>query len=86
MKDAFLCDAVRTPFGRYGGTLATVRADDPVAIPTRAQIQRNPQADWSTVDDVVYGCANQAGEDNHNLGRMALLLARICDRYRLLSQ
>jgi 3-oxoadipyl-CoA thiolase len=72
---AFICDAVRTPFGRYGGVLAGVRADDLGAVPLRALIQRNPGADWSRVDDVVYGCANQAGEDNRNVGRMSLLLA-----------
>jgi acetyl-CoA acyltransferase len=75
MKEAFVCDAVRTPFGRYGGTLATTRADDLAAIPIRALMDRNPNADWSALEDVVYGCANQAGEDNRNVGRMALLLA-----------
>jgi acetyl-CoA acyltransferase len=75
MKEAFVCDAVRTPFGRYGGALATIRADDLAAIPIRALMERNPKIDWSAVDDVVYGCANQAGEDNRNVGRMALLLA-----------
>jgi acetyl-CoA acyltransferase len=75
MKEAFVCDAVRTPFGRYGGVLATTRADDLAAIPIRALMERNPKVDWSAVDDVVYGCANQAGEDNRNVGRMALLLA-----------
>ena len=75
MKEAFVCDAVRTPFGRYGGTLATTRADDLAAIPIRALMERNPKVDWSAVEDVVYGCANQAGEDNRNVGRMALLLA-----------
>jgi acetyl-CoA acyltransferase len=75
MKHAFVCDALRTPFGRYGGTLATLRADDLAAIPIRALLERNPKVDWSAVDDVVYGCANQAGEDNRNVGRMALLLA-----------
>ena len=77
MKQAFVCDAVRTPFGRYGGTLAAVRADDLAAIPIQALMERNPTVDWSAVDDVVYGCANQAGEDNRNVGRMALLLAGI---------
>jgi len=72
---AFICDAVRTPFGRYGGVLAGVRADDLGAVPLRALIQRNPGVDWNRVDDVVYGCANQAGEDNRNVGRMSLLLA-----------
>jgi acetyl-CoA acyltransferase len=75
MKEAFVCDAVRTPFGRYGGALATIRADDLAAIPIQALMDRNPTVDWSAVDDVVYGCANQAGEDNRNVCRMALLLA-----------
>jgi 3-oxoadipyl-CoA thiolase len=75
MNDAFICDAVRTPFGRYGGTLATIRADDLAAIPIRALVERNPKVAWGELDDVVYGCANQAGEDNRNVGRMALLLA-----------
>ncbi len=75
MTDAFICDAIRTPIGRYGGALATVRTDNLAAIPIRALIERNPGVDWSSVDDVVYGCANQAGEDNRNVGRMALLLA-----------
>ncbi len=72
---AFICDAIRTPFGRYGGALATVRADDLAAIPIAALMARNASADWGAVDDVIYGCANQAGEDNRNVGRMALLLA-----------
>ena len=75
MNDAFICDAVRTPFGRYGGALATVRADDLGALPIAALIARNPTVDWSAIDDVFYGCANQAGEDNRNVGRMAALLA-----------
>jgi 3-oxoadipyl-CoA thiolase len=75
MPDAFLCDALRTPIGRYGGALAHVRTDDLAAIPLRALIERNAKVDWAAVDDVVYGCANQAGEDNRNVGRMALLLA-----------
>jgi len=75
MTDAFICDAVRTPFGRYGGALSSVRADDLAAVPLRALIERNPGVDWDAVDDVVYGCANQAGEDNRNVGRMAALLA-----------
>jgi len=75
MNEAFICDAVRTPFGRYGGALSSVRPDDLAAVPLRALIERNPAVDWSAVDDVVYGCANQAGEDNRNVGRMALLLA-----------
>ena len=75
MNEVFICDAVRTPFGRYGGALSPVRADDLAALPIRALIERNPAVDWSAVDDVIYGCANQAGEDNRNVGRMALLLA-----------
>ena len=75
MTEAFICDAVRTPFGRYGGALANVRTDDLASIPLRALVERNPRVDWSSVDDVVYGCANQAGEDNRNVTRMALLLA-----------
>jgi 3-oxoadipyl-CoA thiolase len=75
MRDAFICDAVRTPVGRYGGILAQVRADDLAAEPLKALMARNPQVDWSAVDDLIYGCANQAGEDNRNVGRMALLLA-----------
>ncbi len=71
----FICDAVRTPFGRYGGSLASVRTDDLAALPLKALMNRNTQVDWSAVDDVVYGCANQAGEDNRNVARMALLLA-----------
>ncbi|MFZ6772947.1 3-oxoadipyl-CoA thiolase [Undibacterium sp. SXout7W] len=73
--DAWICDAIRTPFGRYGGALASVRADDLAALPIKALIERNPTVDWSKVDDVYYGCANQAGEDNRNVGRMAALLA-----------
>ena len=75
MQDAFICDALRTPIGRYGGALATVRTDDLAAIPLRALMARNKGVDWTAIDDVVYGCANQAGEDNRNVGRMALLLA-----------
>jgi len=75
MPEAFVCDAIRTPIGRYGGALASVRTDDLAAIPIRALMDRNPGVDWSALDDVVYGCANQAGEDNRNVGRMALLLA-----------
>jgi acetyl-CoA acyltransferase len=75
MSDVFICDAIRTPFGRYGGALASIRADDLAAIPIRALIDRNPNVDWSAVDDVVFGCANQSGEDNRNVARMALLLA-----------
>jgi 3-oxoadipyl-CoA thiolase len=75
MNEAFICDAVRTPFGRYGGALSTVRADDLGAVPLRALMQRNPDVDWAAVDDVIYGCANQAGEDTRNVGRMSALLA-----------
>jgi acetyl-CoA acyltransferase len=75
MNDAFICDAIRTPFGRYGGALKEVRADDLAAVPIRALVERNPGVDWSTLDDVIYGCANQAGEDNRNVARMAALLA-----------
>jgi len=75
MIHAFLCDAIRTPIGRYGGALATVRTDDLAAIPIRALIDRHPTVDWTVVDDVFYGCANQAGEDNRNVARMAALLA-----------
>jgi len=75
MRDVFICDAVRTPIGRYGGALAPVRADDLAAIPIRALVARNSRADWEQLDDVYYGSANQAGEDNRNVARMALLLA-----------
>jgi acetyl-CoA acyltransferase len=75
MNDAFICDAIRTPFGRYGGALKDVRADDLGAVPIRALIERNPGVDWRALDDVIYGCANQAGEDNRNVARMAALLA-----------
>jgi acetyl-CoA acyltransferase len=75
MTDAFIVDAIRTPFGRFGGSLANVRADDLGALPIAALIARNPGVDWSKVDDVYYGCANQAGEDNRNVARMAALLA-----------
>ncbi|RQZ31702.1 3-oxoadipyl-CoA thiolase [Burkholderia sp. Bp9017] len=78
-RDAFVCDAVRTPFGRYGGALSQVRADDLGAVPLRALIARNPGVDWSAVTDVLYGCANQAGEDNRNVARMAVLLAGLPD-------
>src|ERR1700712_2843256 len=74
-RDVFLCDAVRTPIGRYGGALARVRADDLAAVPLRALMARNPKVDWGALDEVVLGCANQAGEDNRNVARMALLLA-----------
>jgi 3-oxoadipyl-CoA thiolase len=75
MREVFICDAARTPIGRYGGALAEVRADDLAAVPIRALVKRNPKVDWSALDDVFYGCANQAGEDNRNVARMALLLA-----------
>ncbi|QCP51123.1 3-oxoadipyl-CoA thiolase [Trinickia violacea] len=75
MSDAFICDAIRTPFGRYGGVLKDVRADDLAAVPIKALIDRNPNVDWSALDDVIYGCANQAGEDNRNVARMGALLA-----------
>ncbi|MFV8986151.1 3-oxoadipyl-CoA thiolase [Serratia fonticola] len=75
MNHAFICDGVRTPIGRYGGALANVRADDLAALPLRALLERHPNVDWSRVDDVILGCANQAGEDNRNLARMAALLA-----------
>jgi 3-oxoadipyl-CoA thiolase len=75
MTQAYICDAVRTPFGRFGGTLASVRADDLAALPLKALLARNPGLDPAYIDDVIYGCANQAGEDNRNVARMALLLA-----------
>ena len=75
MSEAFICDAIRTPIGRYGGALAAVRTDDLAAVAIRALMQRNAAVDWAAVDDVVYGCANQAGEDNRNVARMAALLA-----------
>jgi acetyl-CoA acyltransferase len=75
MQQAWICDAVRTPFGRYGGALAAVRADDLGAVPIKALVERNAGVDWSAIDDVVYGCANQAGEDNRDVARMSLLLA-----------
>ena len=75
MTHAFICDAIRTPFGRYGGALSSVRTDDLGAIPIRALMQRNPKVDWQAVEDVIYGCANQAGEDNRNVARMSSLLA-----------
>src|SRR6202453_4228932 len=75
MQDAFICDAIRTPFGRYGGSLSSVRTDDLAALPIRALMERSPNVDWNALDDVVFGCANQAGEDNRNVARMAVLLA-----------
>jgi len=79
MGEAFICDAVRTPIGRYGGALAKVRTDDLAAVPIKALIKRNPKVDWSQIDEVYFGCANQAGEDNRNVARMALLLAGLPD-------
>ncbi len=75
MTEAFICDAVRTPFGRYGGALSSIRTDDLATLPIKALMERNPSVDWGAIDDVIYGCVNQAGEDNRNLARMALLLA-----------
>jgi 3-oxoadipyl-CoA thiolase len=77
MRDVFICDAVRTPIGRFGGSLAKVRADDLAAVPIKALMAKHPGLDWSQVDEVFFGCANQAGEDNRNVARMALLLAGI---------
>src|ERR1700754_1139611 len=79
MQQDFICHAVRTPIGRYGGALARVRTDDLGAIPLRALTQRNAGVDWAAVDDLYYGCANQAGEDNRNVARMVLLLAGLPD-------
>jgi 3-oxoadipyl-CoA thiolase len=79
MSDAYICDAIRTPIGRYGGALSAVRTDDLAAVPIRALMQRNASLDWGAVDDVIYGCANQAGEDNRNVARMAALLAGLPD-------
>ena len=75
MNQAFICDAIRTPIGRYGGSLSSIRTDDLGAVPIKALLERNPELDWSQLDDVIYGCANQAGEDNRNVARMAALLA-----------
>ena len=75
MLDAFICDAIRTPIGRYGGALKDMRADDLGAVPLRELMKRNPGVDWTAVDDVIYGCANQAGEDNRNVAHMSSLLA-----------
>ncbi len=79
MNEAFICDAIRTPIGRYGGSLATIRADDLAALPIKALVERNPGVDWSAVEEVYLGCANQAGEDNRNVARMGLLLAGLPD-------
>jgi len=76
MIDAFICDATRTPIGRYGGALALVRADDLAAVPLRALKERNEKIDWAAVDDLIMGCANQAGEDNRNVARMAAIVSR----------
>src|SRR6516165_3556011 len=75
MTSAYICDAIRTPFGRYGGALSSVRTDDLAALPIKTLVERNPIVDWGALDDVFYGCTNQAGEDNRNVARMALLLA-----------
>jgi acetyl-CoA acyltransferase len=75
MGYAYICDAIRTPFGKYGGALSSIRADDLAALPVKALMDRNPNVDWGALDDVIYGCANQAGEDNRNVARMALLIA-----------
>ncbi|HQX59722.1 MAG TPA: 3-oxoadipyl-CoA thiolase, partial [Burkholderiaceae bacterium] len=75
MNHAYICDAIRTPFGRYGGALSSIRTDDLGAIPLKALMARNPKVDWAAVTDVLFGCANQAGEDNRNVARMAALLA-----------
>ncbi len=80
MNEVFICDAIRTPIGRYGGTLSSVRTDDLAAIPIRALMERNPAVDWQALDEVILGCANQAGEDNRNVARMALLLAGLSER------
>ncbi len=82
MKHAYIVDAIRTPFGRYAGGLAPVRADDLGAIPIAALIERNPSVNWAQVDDVIYGCANQAGEDNRNVGRMSALRQACRSKYR----
>jgi acetyl-CoA acyltransferase len=75
MSNAYICDAIRTPIGRYGGALSPIRPDDLGALPLKAIMERNPDIDWRDIDDVIYGCANQAGEDNRNVARMSLLLA-----------
>jgi 3-oxoadipyl-CoA thiolase len=80
MQPVYFCDAIRTPVGRYGGSLAAVRTDDLAAVPIRALVERNPSANWHELDDVFYGCANQAGEDNRNVARMALLLAGLSEQ------
>src|SRR5580692_6236896 len=80
MREVFICDAARTPIGRYGGALAKVRTDDLAAVPIKALVARNSKADWSRLDEVFLGCANQSGEDNRNVARMALLLAGLPDK------
>src|SRR5712664_1553194 len=75
MTEVLICDAVRTPFGRYGGALSSIRTDDLATLPIKALMERNPSVDWDATDDVIYGCVNQAGEDNRNVARMASLLA-----------
>ena len=80
MPDAFICDAIRTPIGRYAGSLAFVRADDLVSIPIKALMSRSPQVDWECLDEVVIGCANQSGEDNRNIARMTALLSGLPER------
>ena len=77
MSEAYICDAIRTPFGRYGGALSSIRTDDLAALPIKALMERNPHVDWKAVDDVIYGCVNQAGEDNRNVAHMASLLAGV---------
>src|ERR1700751_1692540 len=79
MREAFICDTARTPIGRYGGALSKVRTDDLAAVPIRALTKRNPNVDWAALDEVVLGCANQAGEDNRNVARMAALLSGLPD-------
>src|SRR5476651_1059585 len=79
MPEAFICDGMRTPIGRYGGALAKVRADDLASVPIKSLMKRNPKVDWAALDEVIFGCANQAGEDNRNVARMALLLAGLPD-------
>ena len=81
MADAYICDFVRTPIGRYGGVLKDVRTDDLAAHPMRVLRERNPSVDWDQLDDVIYGCANQAGEDNRNVARMAALLAGLPEQF-----
>ena len=82
MNDVFICDAIRTPVGKYGGSLSAIRADDLAAIPIKNLLDRNEHIDPAAFDDVIIGCANQAGEDNRNIARMALLLAECPNRFR----